>query len=92
MARNRRKFSPEIEESWARVTAWLAANAPASYARLSPPAFPSELDACEDDLKVALPAELRRLLLVLGTLRLVLVSGALSDYVDRRWSSWPGLA
>jgi cell wall assembly regulator SMI1 len=54
----------EIEESWARVTAWLALNAPASYARLSPPALPSELDACEDDLKVALPAELRRLLLV----------------------------
>jgi cell wall assembly regulator SMI1 len=54
----------EIEESWARVTAWLAANAPVSYARLSPPALPSELDACEHDLKVALPAELRRLLLV----------------------------
>lgn len=54
----------EIGESWARVTAWLAANAPASYARLSPPALPAELDACERDLKVALPAELRRLLLV----------------------------
>jgi cell wall assembly regulator SMI1 len=54
----------EIEESWARVTAWLAANAPASYATLRPPALPPELDACERDLKVALPAELRRLLLV----------------------------
>lgn len=54
----------EIEESWARVTAWLAANAPASYATLRPPALPAELDACERDLKVALPAELRRLLLV----------------------------
>jgi cell wall assembly regulator SMI1 len=54
----------EIEESWARVTAWLAANAPASYATLSPPATPAELAACERDLKVALPAELRRLLLV----------------------------
>jgi cell wall assembly regulator SMI1 len=54
----------EIEESWARVAAWLAANGPASYARLRPPALPSELDACERDLKVALPAELRRLLLV----------------------------
>jgi cell wall assembly regulator SMI1 len=54
----------EIEESWARVTAWLAANAPASYARLRPPALPSEVDACERDLRVALPAELRRLLLV----------------------------
>lgn len=54
----------EIEESWARVTAWLAANAPASYATLRPSALPAELDACERDLKVALPAELRRLLLV----------------------------
>src|SRR5215471_3106223 len=54
----------EIEVAWTRVTAWLAANAPASYARLSPPALPAELDACERDLEVALPAELRRLLLV----------------------------
>jgi cell wall assembly regulator SMI1 len=54
----------EIEESWARVTAWLAANAPASYATLRPSALSAELDACERDLKVALPAELRRLLLV----------------------------
>ena len=54
----------EIEESWARVTAWLAVNAPASYATLSPPATPADLDACERDLGVALPAELRRLLLV----------------------------
>jgi cell wall assembly regulator SMI1 len=54
----------EIEESWARVTTWLAANAPASYATLSPPASPAELDACERVLTMALPAELRRLLLV----------------------------
>jgi len=54
----------EIEESWARVTAWLAANAPANYARLRPPALPAEFDACERDLNVALPVELRRLLLV----------------------------
>jgi cell wall assembly regulator SMI1 len=55
---------PEIEESWARVTAWLAANAPASHATLSPPASAAELDACEREVGVALPAELRRLLLV----------------------------
>lgn len=54
----------EIEESWARITAWLAANAPASYATLSPPATTTELDACERVLTDALPAELRRLLLV----------------------------
>jgi cell wall assembly regulator SMI1 len=53
-----------IEDSWARVTAWIAANAPASYATLNPPAPPAELDACERDMNVALPAELRRLLLV----------------------------
>jgi cell wall assembly regulator SMI1 len=44
--------------------AWLAANAPASYATLSPPALPAELDECERGLGMALPAELRRLLLV----------------------------
>jgi cell wall assembly regulator SMI1 len=54
----------EIEEFWARVTAWLAANAPASYATLGPPAPPEELDACERESEVALPAELRQLLLV----------------------------
>jgi len=54
----------EIEESWARVTAWLAASAPASYATINPPATSAELDACERELKIALPAELRRLLLV----------------------------
>jgi cell wall assembly regulator SMI1 len=31
----------EIEESWARVMAWLAVHAPASYATLSPPALPA---------------------------------------------------
>lgn len=54
----------ELEESWARVTAWLAANAPASHATLNPPATAAELDACERVLTLALPAELRRLLLV----------------------------
>jgi cell wall assembly regulator SMI1 len=54
----------EIEESWARVMAWLAANAPASYATLRPAALPAELDECERGLGMALPADLRRLLLV----------------------------
>jgi len=54
----------EIEESWARVVAWLAAHAPASYATLNLPATPAELDACERELGIALPAELRRLLRV----------------------------
>lgn len=54
----------ELEESWARVTAWLAAHAPASYATLNPPATAAELDACEQVLTVPLPSDLRRLLLV----------------------------
>ncbi len=54
----------EIEDSWVRVTAWLAANSPASYATLRPPAPAAELETCERDLGIALPAELRRLLLV----------------------------
>jgi cell wall assembly regulator SMI1 len=45
----------EVEESWSRVTAWLAANAPVTYAMLRPPT--SALDA-------GLPADLRRLLLI----------------------------
>jgi len=45
----------EVEESWSRVTAWLAANATVTHAMLRPPA--SALDA-------RLPAELRRLLLI----------------------------
>jgi cell wall assembly regulator SMI1 len=45
----------EVEESWSRVTAWLAANAPVAHAMLRPPA--SALDA-------RLPVELRRLLLI----------------------------
>lgn len=46
------------------MTAWLAANAPASFAALRPPASPADLDACERAAGVALPEDLRRLLLV----------------------------
>jgi cell wall assembly regulator SMI1 len=45
----------EVEESWSRVKAWLAVNAPVTRAMLRPPAV--ALDA-------RLPAELRRLLLI----------------------------
>jgi len=54
----------ELEDAWARITAWLAANAPASYATLRPPAPAAELEACEEKLGFGLPSELRRLLLV----------------------------
>lgn len=53
-----------IEESWSRVTAWLAEHAPESFAALRPPASPAELDACERDARVVLPEDLRRLLLM----------------------------
>lgn len=54
----------QFEESWARVTAWLAANAPSSYATLNPPATAAQLEGCERVLTMPLPVELRRLLLV----------------------------
>lgn len=57
-------MSEDIERSWARVTGWLAAHAGASYATLRPPATPQEIESCERALELALPADLRRLLLV----------------------------
>lgn len=48
-------MSAEVEDSWARVKAWLAVNAPVSYATLRPPVAAADAQ---------LPAELRRLLLV----------------------------
>lgn len=53
-----------IEKSWSRVTAWLAAHAPESFAALRPPASEAELDACERDAQIVLPPGLRRLLLI----------------------------
>jgi cell wall assembly regulator SMI1 len=57
-------MSEDIEQSWARVTGWLAAHAAASYATLRPPATPAEIESCEHELGMALPADLKRLLLV----------------------------
>jgi cell wall assembly regulator SMI1 len=54
----------EIEQSWGRVTNWLAANAPASYATLRPSATATAIASCERTLEMALPDELTRLLLV----------------------------
>jgi cell wall assembly regulator SMI1 len=56
-------MSGEIEQSWARVTRWLAAHAPASYATLRPPAAPTEIESCERELGMTLPADLKWLLL-----------------------------
>jgi cell wall assembly regulator SMI1 len=45
----------DVGESWARVTAWLAANAPVTHATLRPPA---------SDVDPGLPGELRQLLMI----------------------------
>ncbi|MFG2357957.1 SMI1/KNR4 family protein [Streptomyces sp. NPDC048521] len=47
-----------VAESWARIDAWLAAHAPASLARLRPPAEPAALAAAEQVLGMQLPADL----------------------------------
>jgi cell wall assembly regulator SMI1 len=57
-------MSEDIEQSWARVTGWLAAHADASYATLRPPAAPTEIESCERELGMALPADLKKLQLV----------------------------
>jgi cell wall assembly regulator SMI1 len=54
----------EIAQSWGRVTDWLAANAPASHATLRPPATAADIASCEAALEMALPEELRQLLLL----------------------------
>jgi cell wall assembly regulator SMI1 len=45
----------DVGESWTRVTAWLAANAPVTHATLRPPA---------SDVDPGLPGELRQLLMI----------------------------
>ncbi|GAB2895989.1 SMI1/KNR4 family protein [Streptomyces mayteni] len=47
-----------VSESWARIDGWLAANAPASLARLRPGADPAALAAAEAALGRPLPADL----------------------------------
>lgn len=47
-----------VTASWSRIDAWLAAHAPASLARLGPPAVPAALSSAERVLGVPLPAEL----------------------------------
>jgi cell wall assembly regulator SMI1 len=57
-------MSEEIQQSWARVTGWLAARAPASHATLRPAATRAEIESCERDLGLRLPAGLQQLLLI----------------------------
>ncbi|MGW4273632.1 SMI1/KNR4 family protein [Streptomyces seoulensis] len=49
---------PTVEESWARVDAWLAEHAPLSRARLRPPAAPDGIAAAEQRLGVRFPPDL----------------------------------
>jgi cell wall assembly regulator SMI1 len=53
-----------VEESWARVTGWLAANAPASHATLRPAATPQAIAEAERETGVPFPDALRSLLLI----------------------------
>jgi cell wall assembly regulator SMI1 len=55
-------MSEDTEQSWTRLTAWLAAYAQASHATLRPSATPAEIDSCERELGMALPADLKRVL------------------------------
>ncbi|MFF9624571.1 SMI1/KNR4 family protein [Streptomyces griseosporeus] len=49
---------PAVEESWARIEAWLARHAPVSRARLRPPAAGEEIRAAERQLGVLFPPDL----------------------------------
>ncbi|GGY94521.1 SMI1/KNR4 family protein [Streptomyces poonensis] len=49
---------PTVEESWARIDAWLSEHAPLSRARLRPPAAPGEIADAERRLGVTFHPEL----------------------------------
>ncbi|MFF9276634.1 SMI1/KNR4 family protein [Streptomyces griseosporeus] len=49
---------PAVEESWARIAAWLARHAPVSRARLRPPAAVEEIRAAERELGLMFPPDL----------------------------------
>ncbi|MEU6549281.1 SMI1/KNR4 family protein [Streptomyces sp. NPDC046915] len=48
-----------VENSWARIDAWLARHAPVSHTRLRPPAAASDIEAAERALGVAFHPDLR---------------------------------
>ncbi|MFI5683171.1 SMI1/KNR4 family protein [Streptomyces sp. NPDC051636] len=50
---------PAVEDSWARIEAWLARHAPASHARLRPPASVSDIEAAERTLGVGFHPDLK---------------------------------
>jgi len=51
-----------MEQSWTRVTSWLAKYAPGSFRALDPPATAQDVERAQGRLQVALPAALVRLL------------------------------
>ncbi|MFJ9774395.1 SMI1/KNR4 family protein [Kitasatospora sp. NPDC101157] len=55
-------FAP-VSESWSVIDAWLAEFAPVSLADLRPPATPEAIARAEEQLGLALPADLRESLL-----------------------------
>lgn len=50
---------PPVASSWQQIDAWLAAHAPASFAKLNPPADPAEVCVAEREMGLAFPAGLR---------------------------------
>ncbi|MFJ2647679.1 SMI1/KNR4 family protein [Streptomyces sp. NPDC087420] len=52
-----------VEQSWARIEAWLAQHAAISHGLLRPPALPEDIAAAELRLGVAFPSDLRESLL-----------------------------
>lgn len=52
-----------ITESWIRIESWLAANAPATFRALAPPADRSRIAAAEEATGLAFPDEVRESLL-----------------------------
>ncbi|MFJ8715832.1 hypothetical protein ACIRD9_22015 [Streptomyces violaceus] len=49
---------PAVEESWARIDAWLTRHAPLTHATLHPPAAQADIEAAERTLGVAFHPDL----------------------------------
>lgn len=56
-------MSEQVDRSWDRIEAWLAANAPEAFASLRPPADPATISGAADRLGVVLPDDVRASLL-----------------------------
>ncbi|MFZ3493937.1 SMI1/KNR4 family protein [Streptomyces sp. 5.8] len=54
---------PSVDQSWARIEAWLARHAAVTHGLLRPPALPQDIAAAELRLGVTFPSDLRESLL-----------------------------